>query len=339
MLSTKDYVLATLIKSGTYVSGEKISARLNISRAAINVAVKSLRSDGYTIESSTNKGYKLTERPNVINQGELFARLNEERMSNIICLESTPSTNMELKNLLYDGAPAGTVIIANEQTKGRGRLGRSFISPPNTGLYLSYLLRPRIKPDSFDSISSVTAWSAVAVCNAIENACGLRPEIKWVNDILVNNMKVCGILTEMFLESESGLISGIVIGIGININQKQADFPSELQNTASSLSAQDGGNIFSRCDIAAELITELDKLAAAWPEDKSEYLAMYRSSCITLGKEVGVIKVHTNPDERPRRGIALAVNDDFSLKVAFNDNTTEDLSSGEVSVRGIYGYT
>ena len=339
MLSTKDYVLATLIKSGTYVSGEKISTQLNISRAAVNVAVKALRTDGYVIDSSTNKGYILTGHPNKLSAGELFAYLDAERMESVVCLDTTESTNKDLKNLLYDGAPAGQVVLANEQTRGKGRLGRSFLSPANCGLYFSYLIRPNLKPDSFSGLSAITAWTAVSVCNAIENACGIRPEIKWVNDVLVNNMKVGGILTEMFIETESGLINGIVIGIGININQKQSDFPPELQSIASSISAQDGGNEFSRALIAAELIKELDKLAASWPASSSEYLAMYRSSCVTLGKEVGVVRVHTDPDEKPRRGIAIGVNDDFSLKVAFADGSIEDLSSGEVSVHGLYGYT
>ena len=339
MLGTKDYVLADLINTETYLSGEKLSSKLNISRAAINTAVKTLRADGYVIDSSTNKGYILTEHPDKLNQGELLALLPESRLETVTCLDTVTSTNKIAKDLCYDGAPAGTVVLANHQSAGKGRLGRSFISPPDTGIYLSYLLRPQLSPDQISIISTVTAWTAVAVCNAIENACGIRPEIKWVNDVLVNSMKVCGILTEMFVETESGLITGIVIGIGINVNQKQSDFPAELQEIASSLSCQDGGTKFQRARIVAELIKELDRLSNNWPHNNSEYLAMYRSSCVTIGKEVDVISVHTNPDEIPRRGVAIAINDDFSIRVRFNDGHEENLNSGEVRVRGLYGYT
>ncbi|MCQ2528920.1 MAG: biotin--[acetyl-CoA-carboxylase] ligase [Saccharofermentans sp.] len=339
MLGTKDYVLADLINNETYLSGEKISTKLNISRAAINTAVKTLRADGYVIDSSTNKGYKLTEHPDKLNAGELLALLPEERLENVICIDSVASTNKIAKDLCYDGAPAGTVVLANHQSAGKGRLGRSFISPPDTGIYFSYLLRPSVAPDQMSSISTVTAWTAVAVANAIENACGIRPEIKWVNDVLVNSMKVCGILTEMFVETESGLITGIVVGIGINVNQKQSDFPPELQEIASSLSAQDGGTKFSRARIVAELIKEMDILASVWPNNSSEYLAMYRSSCVTIGKEVDVVSVHTDSKDNARRGVAVAINEDFSIKVRFNDGHEENLSSGEVRVRGLYGYS
>lgn len=339
MLGTKDYVLADLINSEVYLSGEKISTKLNISRAAVNTAVKTLRTDGYVIDSSTNKGYKLMEHPDKINMGELLALLPESRLETITCLDTVTSTNKIAKDLCYDGAPAGSIVLANHQSQGKGRLGRTFISPPDTGIYISYLLRPNLAPDQISIISTVTAWTAVAVCNAIENACGIRPEIKWVNDVLVNAMKVCGILTEMFVETESGLITGIVIGIGINVNQKQSDFPDELQEIASSLSAQDGGTKFSRASIIAELIKELDRLADNWPNNRAEYLAMYRSSCITIGKEVDVISVHTDPNEVPRRGVAIGINDDFSIRVQFEDGHEENLSSGEVRVRGINGYT
>lgn len=339
MPGTKDYVLADLINSETYLSGEKLSSKLNISRAAINTAVKSLRADGYVIDSSTNKGYKLTEHPDKINDGELLAYLPSSRLESVICLDSVTSTNKIAKDLCYDGAPAGTVVVANHQSAGKGRLGRTFLSPPNTGIYLSYLLRPQVSPDKMNTISTLTAWSAVAVCNAIENACGIRPEIKWVNDVLVNSMKVCGILTEMFVETESGLVTGIVVGIGINVNQKQSDFPDELQEIASSISAQDGGTKFSRAQIVVELIKELDRLASCWPHNASEYLAMYRSSCITIGKEVDVVSVHTQSKDSARRGVAVAINEDFSIKVRFNDGHEENLSSGEVRVRGLYGYS
>ena len=336
---TRDKVLSMLINSAEHISGASISEELGISRAAVNAAVQSLRTDGYQIDSCTNKGYKLISRPDRLTVGDIEAILGPERMKTVHVETTVDSTNKRLKELGYDGCPSGTVIIANEQTSGRGRLGRSFSSPSDTGIYLSILFRPDTSPSD---TSTVTARAAVAVSDAISRAVGVTPGIKWVNDLVLGGHKICGILTELSIESETSRIDNIVIGIGVNVNNRIEDFPEEIRSTASSLAMEcpDKRDKLNRSDIAAHMVLELDRLIKSWPDDSEYYLKRYRELSATVGQEVTVFPVAGRKDTavQGRRGTAVAINDDFSLKVVYDDGTDEDLSSGEVSVRGLYGY-
>ncbi len=326
-MTTRDSVLAILKGADDYVSGEKISADLGISRAAVNTAVKALRAEGYEILSTTNRGYFLKNGPDRLTTGELLSFLPSDRMETVLCLDRVNSTNKRLRDMAYDGAPDGQVIIANEQTEGRGRLGRSFASPKDKGIYLSMLLRPEGRPA--DSVA-LTAWTAVAVCNAVEKACGIRPGIKWVNDLVLDRKKICGILTEMLVETESGSIGYVIIGIGINVNHEESDFPEDVRRIATSLYAHTG-TLYTRARLAAEIIRELDALRAAWPQEKEAYLKAYREGNVTVGKEV---RVFSGDSQYP--ATAISIGDDFSLTVKHPDGRIENLSGGEVSVRGLY---
>lgn len=328
-MKTKDEVLAVLKKRGDYVSGETLGETLGVSRMAVNAAVKALRQDGYEISSSTNRGYILTGAPDLINGGELLALLPAERAENILCLDSVDSTNNRLRELALAGAPAGQVVLAESQTAGRGRYGRQFASPTGKGVYLSMLFRPEsVQPAS---VSTLTAHVAVAICDAVQTVCGVRPGIKWVNDLLLGNRKICGILTEMSVESESGHIQYVIVGAGVNVNETDADFPAALRPIATSILAETGQR-FARARLAAQMITELDKLRAVWPHEKARYLAAYRKDCVTVGKTVRL----SGADEQT--AFAKAIADDFGLIVRFPDGTEKTVSSGEVSVRGLYGY-
>lgn len=326
---TKDQVIAILRRNGGYVSGEEISRSLGISRAAVNTAVMSLRNEGYKILSSTNKGYMLNDNEDRLNLGELMARLPEKRSENIMYLKTVDSTNNYLRELAQNGAPDGTVVISDEQTKGKGRLGRSFSSPADSGVYLSMLMRPDSIPAQ---TASITAWVAVAMCDAIEAVSGIRPGIKWVNDLVINKKKVCGILTEMSVETESGSIQYLIIGIGINVNEHQSDFPEEIRHIAGSLTSETGKR-FSRAELACQMINSLDKLRCDWPGNKKAYLEAYKNSCITIGKEVRVFR-----GNRETTGYAETIDDDFGIVIRFDDGSRETFTSGEVSVRGLYGY-
>ena len=331
---TRDKVLAMILRSDGYVSGESISRELGITRAAVNAAVKQIKELGYDIESSTRKGYRLLSSPDLMNLGEIMARLPEGRAGDVTVLDTVDSTNTLLKEMARQGAPAGSVVISDEQTGGKGRRGRSFLSPSGTGIYLSYLMIPK---GGREIISEVTAWTAVAVREAVSEVCGVTCDIKWVNDPLINNHKICGILTELSVVAESGDIDNVIIGIGINVNHKKEDFPEELRDIATSISAECGGKIFARAELAACLIGKLDELVAAWPAGKEEYLDRYREACITTGSKVSVFNLAT---DTPRTGEALGINDDFALQVRFDDTGEEEaVRSGEVSVRGLYGYT
>lgn len=334
--SVKDRFLSMLINSSDYISGESASKALGVSRAAVNSAVMSLRNDGYGIDSSTNRGYLLTNRPDRLDHGGIGAFLPDDRMDLITVLPVVDSTNTYCKDLARKGAPSGTVVISDCQTGGKGRRGRTFLSPSGVGLYLSYLMRP---DSGIDKISEITCWTAVAVCEAIRDCYGIDSQIKWVNDVLINRKKICGILTEASFEAESGTIDSLVIGIGINVNEKRSDFPEELDNIATSVSIENGGKTFMRSELAAALIKRLDALASSWPDSHEGYLDSYRRHCITPGNRIAAYTTVAGESEA-RTGEALSIGSDFSLEVRFDgSDAITSLKSGEVSVRGLYGYT
>lgn len=321
---TKNRVLFLLKNAEGFLSGEQISTEIGVSRMAVSAAVKALRADGYQITAITNRGYRLDESPDYLTVGELMPYLGEERMKSVICLDTVGSTNRCLKTLANDGAPSGTVVVADEQTNGRGRRGRSFVSPKGRGIYLSYLLRIESAPA--DS-TSLTAWAAAAAASAIETVCGAEPEIKWVNDLLLSGKKLCGILTELSVESESNLIDYVVVGIGVNVNEEAEDFPPELRDIAISL-RQVLGHEQPRAALCAELIRRFDRLLCDWPQEKERYLQEYRRREKTAGRAISVISAGAE-----RSAVALAIEPDFSLRVRFADGTEESLKSGEISIR------
>lgn len=325
---TKDSILAILRQEKDYISGEKISQTIGVSRAAVNAAVKSLRAQGYEILSATNKGYLLTGSPDRISIGELMPFLPEERTDRILCLDTVNSTNKYLRDLAYEGAPHGQVVLADEQTGGKGRSGNAFFSPKDQGIYLSYLFSCKdafaknLEKYSSESkinrgYTELSAWTAVAVSDAVEQVCDIRPQIGWINDILLNGKKCGGILTELSVESETNRIQSIVIGIGLNITEKKSDFPKEIRKSVSSLSLETGARV-NRAQLAAALISALDQLCMDFPNRKERYLSVYRTCCDTLNKPVSILR-----SGREQTAAATAVNDDFSLQVTYPDGSTE----------------
>lgn len=248
----------------------------------------------------------------------------------VIYYESVDSTNIRAKALASSGAPEGTVVIANAQTAGRGRLGRSFQSPAGSGIYLSLILCPHCPPSG---LMHLTCAVAVAVCDAVEAVIGCRPGIKWINDLVVNGKKLAGILTELSIDPKSGLVDYAVIGVGINCTQLPKDFPSEIREIACSAAMITGKSI-DRSLLATAMITELEKMNRALLTEKERIMERYRQDCVTIGAEVTVIQNDTR-----RCGKALGVDGEGALIVAFSDGRTESVNSGEVSVRGLYGYT
>jgi len=244
------------------------------------------------------------------------------------CLDCVNSTNVFLKELAEGGAPHGTVVIADEQTGGKGSKGRRFESVAGAGLYFSLLLRPGC--ELADTVN-LTPWTAVAVAGAIQSCCGVRPDIKWVNDLLLGGRKLCGILTELSASS-SGELDYAVIGIGINLKQTREEFAAlGLGEIATSLAAEGLGEV-DRNTLAAALIAALDTMAAQFPHEKELWLSRYRAGCITTEKPVRVIR-----GNEFRAAYALEVEDDFSLLVRYEDGTTESVNAGDVSIRGMMG--
>lgn len=229
------------------------------------------------------------------------------------------STNTRIKQLAAQGAPDGTVYIAAAQSAGRGRNGRTFLSPPG-GLYLSMLLRPGCPAEE---ALSITPMAAVAVCRAVKQVCGLLCGIKWPNDVVLGGKKLCGILTEASTDKD-GLF--LVPGIGVNVNTEE--FPPELRPVAGSLFLHSGKKTELE-DLARALIHQMDELYAAWKVEKNAFLEEYRALCVNTGREVLV-------GDRPAKALGIA--EDYSLLVEYPDGTKENIACGEVSVRGLYGY-
>jgi len=247
----------------------------------------------------------------------------------LLWFDTIDSTNTAAKNLARQGAPHGTVLIADHQTGGRGRRGRSFHSPAGSGIYMSVILRPDCAPTE---LMHLTCAAAVAMCDAVEEAAGIRPGIKWTNDLVYGQKKLAGILTELGLDSR-GQIDYAIIGIGINCTQQEADFPEEIRAIAGSLSSVTGRKI-SREKVAAAIMDALYRMSNQLLTGKKAILDCYRRNCITIGREVSIVKA----DGSIRHGTAVGLDEEGALLVRFCDNTTEIVNSGEVSVRGMYGY-
>ena len=241
--------------------------------------------------------------------------------------DTTDSTNTRAKALAKAGAPHGTVVLAGCQTGGRGRMGRQFHSPEDLGVYLSVILRPQCRADA---LMHLTCAVAVAVCDAVESACGIRPGVKWINDLVLSGKKLGGILTELSIDPGTGMADFAVVGIGINCAHKQADFPEDLQSIATSLAME--ALPHDPAALSAALVDSLWRLSCALGE-KDGQMARYRRDCITLGKE---ITGHRADGVFP--GTALDIDGDGGLLVRREDGSIITVSSGEVSVRGLYSY-
>ncbi len=319
--------------TGEYLSGESVSETLGLSRAAIWKYVEALRGEGYEIEARRGLGYRLLGTPDALTEAEIRGFLPRPgRVGQALhCFSQVNSTNTYAKKIALEGAVDGSVVIADEQTAGCGRMERPFHSPAGKGIYLSALLRPQLPPIE---LLPVTALSAVAVCNAVEQVCGLRPQIKWTNDLILGKRKLGGILTEMALEGESARLQYLVIGIGLNVLEQPEDFPPDLREVATSLS-QALGRAVSRPKLAAAEIRELDRLYTALENGELEpYRQAYRRDCVTLGKEVQILR----RDGSREQVTALDIDEQFGLVVRTAAGQLDTIRSGEVSVRGMYGY-
>lgn len=287
-MSTKYRILELLEQNrGDSISGERIAGILNVSRNAVWKAVKELEKEGYSIEAVTNKGYRLSDQNDIVSiqgikpflspQSKLYAE-------NIKIYKTLESTNKTAKEMAVAGAEHGTVIIADSQTKGRGRYSRSYFSPSG-GLYMSIILRPEVL--NFENPTSVTAFAAVAVCEAIESISEKTPKIKWVNDVLIDEKKVCGILTEAVTDFESGSLDWIVLGIGINVYIKTEDFPDDLQSLATSIFPNE--KMFGvRNKLSAEIINRI--LGYDITPREAEIFRKYKNRLAMLGNQVTVIQ-------------------------------------------------
>ena len=239
------------------------------------------------------------------------------------CVEST---NDLAKRLAEDGAVNGTVIIAGRQTRGRGRMGRSFLSPDGMGIYLSVILRPDC---TADKLMHLTCATGVSMCNAVEAATGYRPGIKWINDLVAEDRKLGGILTELSL-GPNGAVRYAVVGIGINCHQ--AAFSGDLEKIAISLDAVTGRKTDSAA-LAAAMIRQLESMSCSLLAEKAAVMEQYRRDCVTIGREITVTQAG-----KAVAAAAVGLDDDGGLLVRYADGAAGKVATGEVSVRGLFGY-
>ncbi len=267
------------------VSGAELAEELGVSRAAIWARIEELRSLGYEIDATPHQGYRLVSIPDVLHADDLLARmpLNQIIGRDIRVFEQTGSTNDIAEKLARDGAVEGVVVFAESQTRGRGRMGRQWLSPSRKGLWLSVLLRPRMRPEA---ATQITIAAATALARAIQRVCHLDPEIKWPNDLLLKGRKVAGILTEMSAELDR--IKSLIVGVGVDVNVERQDLPAEIEKTATSLRIESGAAV-NRADLATAYLSELDReyhriCAGEFAQIADEW----ESKCVTIGCNVSI---------------------------------------------------
>ena len=306
------------------VPGAQLAEVLGISRAAIWSRIEELRRLDYDIQAGPHSGYRLVRSPDVLHADDLVARLGRTRVvgRDIQVFEQTASTNDVVEKLARDGVREGAVVFAESQTKGRGRLGRRWISPARKGLWFSVLLRPQLRPPE---ATQLTIVSATALRRAIQAVTGLKPDIKWPNDILIGGKKVAGILTE--LSAEVDRIRHILLGIGVDVNLDAAELPAELRQTATSLK-QEGGQMVCRAELAVAILRALDEDYARLNAGRFPAVAdEWEAHCVTIGKNVTVLM-----GDRTIRGRAESLDDDGSLLVRTEHGRLERMIGGDVTL-------
>lgn len=324
MFSVKEQVLSILEeKKGESISGASLAKHLSVSRNAVWKSIKSLQNEGYAITAVTNKGYCLSSGNDILSKQSIDPYLvGNTKKLRIEVHKSLGSTNTLLKELATSGEEEGKVIIAEEQTEGRGRFGRSFYSPSKTGIYMSILLRPKMTAEeSF----FITTSAAVAVARAIEKISDCKAEIKWVNDVYCNGKKVCGILTEAAVDFEGGGLEYAVVGIGINILKPKEDFPKDLKDIATSILRTESYSANVRSQLIAEILNNFFEYYEN--SQGKEFLEEYRNRSFLLGKEIMVVS-----GGKKEKAVAMNIDDKGQMVVKLPDGKIKTLFSGEVSV-------
>lgn len=326
-MKIKEEVLRLIEEAeGEFVSGEDLAQKLSVSRNTIWRAIKALEGEGYEFRAVTNRGYALTKKTDTLNAASIKRFLPDFcKELKLQFFKTITSTNTVLKEMAEKDAPEGTVLIASEQTAGRGRLSRSFYSPAGTGVYMSLLMRPSFTPEK--SLYITTA-AAVAVSEAIEAVTKRAAKIKWVNDVYLNDKKACGILTEASFNMESKQLAYAVVGIGINLRKPENGFPENLAPIITSVFDENNYSTDARDRLIAMVISTFWHYYQNLSE--KTFLKGYKDRSLLNGKEVYVLGGNSK-----KIATALDIDDEFRLHVRYKDGTDEYLQSGEVSVKPV----
>lgn len=322
----KSEIIRLLKNTNDFMSGQDISNRLGVSRTAIWKYINSIRDEGYEIESISNRGYKIISSPDILTLEEIEPYLHTDYIGrNIIHYDSTTSTNFIAKSLGESYESHGSVVISEEQTNGRGRLGRNWISPKHKGIWMSIILKPDLNP--IDAVN-LTQTAAAAVTLATGEL-GIKTLVKWPNDIVINGKKLSGILTEM--SAELTKINYVVVGIGINVNIEENEFPRDIRDIATSLKIETGFPV-NRKELTARILNNFEKLYERFTEENNieASINICRENSAVIGRDVFVI----NRGES-RAAHAIDIDSRGRLLVEYLDGSKEHIISGEISIRGI----
>lgn len=322
-MSVKTNVLKTLEENrGSFFSGEELAAKLKVSRAAIWKAMKELEKEGYLIRAVPNRGYCLTIDNDILSEEGIRTYLAKENHAIPITVDKvTQSTNQNAKLCAATGGSHGALFVADKQTAGRGRRGRSFLSMDGNGIYMSLILKPKVNAED---VVLITTAASVAVHRAIKKVTGKTTAIKWVNDLYLHNRKVCGILTEAVTDCETGTIDSIILGIGINFTLDSRNIPDDLKDIVGALYEHKESGI-TRNQLIAEIVNQVFAVCNDLP-DRS-FLDDYREHSMVLGKEVNVLGMYE------QRAIVVAIENNGGLRVRYKDGREEVLCTGEISIR------
>jgi len=322
-MNVKEALIKTLAENnGEYISGAALAEQLGVSRNAVWKAVKALEAEGYAIESVTSKGYRMSADNNRISAGFISSKLETESLGrNIILFDEIDSTNNEAKKIAAAGEAHGTVVIADRQTMGKGRMGRSFVSPAGTGVYMSVIIRPDI---SVESVGLITSAAAVAAAEAVEKVCGQKIMIKWVNDLYLNDKKICGILTEASMGLEMKALDYAVIGIGINVRSVRGMFDEELSSRASSIEDETGVRP-DRNVLCAEILNRLEFWLSSI--ERRDFLHEYRRREYLTGK-----LITANVGNSSVVGSAVGIDNNANLMIELPGGEIKHLNSGEANL-------
>jgi BirA family transcriptional regulator, biotin operon repressor / biotin---[acetyl-CoA-carboxylase] ligase len=309
---------------GEFLSGQALADIAGCSRTAVWKHIEELRKEGFEFEAVKKRGYRILKAPDRVSEEEILPGLRTRSVGKVIkYIESVPSTQKIAHSLAQEGAVEGTAVIADEQTEGRGRLLRSWHSPKGTGIWMSIILKPELPPQRAPQFTLI---AAVAVVQAIEEVCGLSPEIKWPNDILMNGRKVTGILTE--LQAEADKINSIIIGIGMNVNQKAEDFPEELQALATSLHLEQGEKI-SRAKLIQKVMEKLELYYDLYIEKGfTPIKLLWESYAISIGRQITARTITGSI-----HGKALGINEDGVLRIEDEEGQIHEVYSADIELR------
>ncbi|GAB4335727.1 MAG: biotin--[acetyl-CoA-carboxylase] ligase [Candidatus Abyssubacteria bacterium] len=310
-------------KPDQYLSGQAMARKLNVSRAAVWKAVESLRSKGFRIASSANRGYKLESGPKHIEGVDIEVGLPSRIIGrSVVSFDSLPSTIDKAVELAQEGAPEGTVVVADAQTGGRGRLGRRWSSPPGVGIWTSIILRPSIPPREAPKL---TLLIAVGVARTLTHSYGISARIKWPNDVIVDGKKICGVLTELLAEQDA--VRYIIASFGLNVNQTRSQFAPDILSVATSMRIESGRTL-DRPQVFRDILRELDELYVNFGRHGSgNIIEQWREMSCTLGKHV---KVQLR--ERSLAGVARDIDADGSLILELGDGSRLSVAYGDVTI-------